>query len=110
MANLDFFGTSKMTVTKSQNRLRSFGAETRAEVPARRNSSKYVTLKIYNHALQNLRREALYPFRRGNRKYISIGVRKNLQKKFRSRRSLVARVHTSRRRIYVIFGVTKFWR
>ena len=43
MANLDFFGTSKMTVTKSQNRLRSFGAETRAEVPARRNSSKYVT-------------------------------------------------------------------
>ena len=62
MANLDFFGTSKMTVTKSQNRLRSFGAETRAEVPARRNSSKYVTLKIYNHALQNLRREALYRF------------------------------------------------
>ena len=43
MANLDFFGTSKMTVTKSQNRLRSFGAETRAEVSARRNSSKYVT-------------------------------------------------------------------
>ena len=42
-ANLDFFGTSKMTVTKSQNRLRSFGAEIRAEVPARRNSSKYVT-------------------------------------------------------------------
>ena len=32
-----------MTVTKSQNRLRSFGAETRAEVSARRNSSKYVT-------------------------------------------------------------------
>ena len=43
MTNLDFFGTSKMTVTKSQNRLRSFGTEIRAEVPARRNSSKYVT-------------------------------------------------------------------
>ena len=43
MANLDFFGTPKMTVTKFQNRLRSFGAETRAEVSARRNSSKYVT-------------------------------------------------------------------
>ena len=43
MANLDFFGTPKMTVTKFQNRLRSFGAETRAEVFARRNSSKYVT-------------------------------------------------------------------
>ena len=43
MANLDFFGKPKMTVTKFQNRLRSFGAETRAEVSARRNSSKYVT-------------------------------------------------------------------
>ena len=54
MANVDFFGTPKMTVTKFQNRLRSFRAPKQLKTRH--------TLKIHTRILQNLRRKALYRF------------------------------------------------